>query len=213
MKDCLEWIFLSVNVIAAPYENYIDITLPNESTKQIRKYNIEKEPCIAILLLLLPSNLQRIFSYWTLLRKRMRLPCLLYRVTRISQLQFQGRHHQSSTGSLSFKDALLHEEMEAMDTCPTGVDEDWIMDPIEDTTDSLDLAIPLPPRVREKIYAQWKNNLIVKVVGKSFGYKALLLCLTGIWRPKGTISTNGGVTHKEHPDLKKIKKKIIFKLN
>ena len=30
----------------------------------------------------------------------------------------------SSTGSLSFKDALLHAEMEATDTCPTGVDED-----------------------------------------------------------------------------------------
>ena len=62
------------------------------------------------------------------------------------------------------------------------------MDPIEDTTDSLDLAIPLPPHVREKVYAPWKNNLIVKVVGKLFGYEALLLCLTGIWRPKGTIS-------------------------
>nr|POE82865.1 hypothetical protein CFP56_28270 [Quercus suber]POE82866.1 hypothetical protein CFP56_28271 [Quercus suber] len=94
----------------------------------------------------------------------------------------------SSTGSLFFKDALLHAEMEATDTCPIGVDKDWIMDPIGDTTDSLDLAIPLPPHVREKIYASWKNNLIVKVVGKSFGYKALLLRLTGIWRPKGTIS-------------------------
>ena len=62
------------------------------------------------------------------------------------------------------------------------------MDPIEGTTDSLDLAIPLPPHVREKMHAPWKNNLIVKVVGKSFGYKALLLRLTGIWQPKGTIS-------------------------
>ena len=84
----------------------------------------------------------------------------------------------SSTGSLSFKDVLLHVEMPRT--------QDWIMDPIEDTTDSLDLAIPLPPQVREKIYAPWKNNLIV--VGKSFGYKALLLRLTAIWRPKGTIS-------------------------
>ena len=32
-----------MNVIAAPYENYIDITLPNESTKQRRKYNIKKK--------------------------------------------------------------------------------------------------------------------------------------------------------------------------
>ena len=28
------WLFLPVNVIAAPYENYTDITLPNENTKQ-----------------------------------------------------------------------------------------------------------------------------------------------------------------------------------
>lgn len=33
-----------------------------------------------------------------------------------------------------------------------------------------------------------KPVIIVKEVGKSFGYKALVTRLTGIWRPKGNIN-------------------------
>ena len=31
-------------------------------------------------------------------------------------------------------------------------------------------AITLSAQVREKIYASWKSSIIIKVVGKSFGY-------------------------------------------
>ncbi|KAK7815823.1 hypothetical protein CFP56_001107 [Quercus suber] len=75
-----------------------------------------------------------------------------------------------------------------MDTCSTEVGDEWTTDPTKDASDLLDLTIHLPPHVREKIYAPWKNSLIVKVVGKSFGYKALFSCLTSIWRPKGYFS-------------------------
>lgn len=48
-------------------------------------------------------------------------------------------------------------------------------------------TVPLPPHVKEKIYAPWKTSIIVKGVGKSFGYKALLTWRTSIWRPKGNL--------------------------
>nr|POE93966.1 protein hothead [Quercus suber] len=98
------------------------------------------------------------------------------------------QEHSVRTGTLSFKEVLLHANMEAMDTCSTEVGDEWTTDPTKDASDLLDLTIHLPPHVREKIYAPWKNSLIVKVVGKSFGYKALFSCLTSIWRPKGYFS-------------------------
>ena len=49
-------------------------------------------------------------------------------------------------------------------------------------------AILLSSQVREKIYAPWKSSIIVKVVGKSFDYKALFTRLQGIWCPKGTFN-------------------------
>lgn len=49
-------------------------------------------------------------------------------------------------------------------------------------------TIKLSTQVREKIYAPWKSSFIVKVVGKSFGYKALCTRLQGIWRPEGTFN-------------------------
>lgn len=50
-------------------------------------------------------------------------------------------------------------------------------------------AITLPAHVCEKIYASWRSSsIIVKVVGKYFGYKSLHAHLTGIWKLKGNIS-------------------------
>lgn len=54
--------------------------------------------------------------------------------------------------------------------------------------DYVEHAIPLSAQVREKIYAPWKSSIIIKVVGKSFGYKALFTWLQGIWHPKGTFN-------------------------
>ena len=49
-------------------------------------------------------------------------------------------------------------------------------------------VIPLSSQVWEKIYVPWKSSIIVKVVGKSFGYKALFIWLQGIWHPKGMFN-------------------------
>lgn len=48
--------------------------------------------------------------------------------------------------------------------------------------------IPLSSHVQEKIYAPWESSIIVKVIGKSYDYKALFTELQGIWRPKGTFN-------------------------
>ena len=63
------------------------------------------------------------------------------------------------------------------------------MDNTEDgRAELLEPTIPLSSHVREKIYAPWKTSVIVKVVCKSFGYKALLIRHTGICRPKGNFT-------------------------
>ena len=42
--------------------------------------------------------------------------------------------------------------------------------------------------MQDKIYAPWWSSIIIKVIGKSFGYRNLLTCLGGIWKPKGKFS-------------------------
>ena len=48
--------------------------------------------------------------------------------------------------------------------------------------------IALSPQMQEQIYVPWRSSVIIKVVGKSFGYKNLLTRLGGIWKPKGKFS-------------------------
>ena len=48
--------------------------------------------------------------------------------------------------------------------------------------------ITLSPQVQDKIYAPWWSSIIIKVIGKSFGYRNLLTCLGSIWKPKGKFS-------------------------
>ena len=42
--------------------------------------------------------------------------------------------------------------------------------------------------MQEQIYAPWRSNVIIKVIGKSFGYRNLLTRLEGIWKPKGKFA-------------------------
>ena len=48
--------------------------------------------------------------------------------------------------------------------------------------------ITLSPQVQDKIYAPWRSSVIIKVIGKSFGYRNLITHLGGIWKPKGNFS-------------------------
>ena len=48
--------------------------------------------------------------------------------------------------------------------------------------------ITLSPQVQDKIYAPWCSSVIIKVIGKSFGYRNLITRLGGIWKPKGNFS-------------------------
>ena len=47
--------------------------------------------------------------------------------------------------------------------------------------------ITLSPQVQDKIYAPWHSSIIIKVIGKSFGYRNLITHLGGIWKPKGNF--------------------------
>ena len=90
----------------------------------------------------------------------------------------------------SFKVALLHDmSVDGNTVSSPTYEEDLLMDNTEDgRAKLLDPTIPFPSHVRENIYAPWKTSVIVKVIGKSFGYKTLLMRLTGIWRPKGNFT-------------------------
>ena len=48
--------------------------------------------------------------------------------------------------------------------------------------------ITLSPWVQDKIYAPWCSSIIIKVIGKSFGYRKLITRLGGIWKPKDNFS-------------------------
>lgn len=94
--------------------------------------------------------------------------------------------------STSFRDVLLQdilvdEEYETLQ----DVENEFTMDNNENNDNGTEVmdyyTVPLPPHVKEKIYAPWKTSIIVKGVGKSFGYKALLTWRTSIWRPKGNL--------------------------
>lgn len=94
--------------------------------------------------------------------------------------------------STSFRDVLLQdilvdEEYETLQ----DVENEFTMDNNENNDNGTEVmdyyTVLLPPHVKEKIYAPWKTSIIVKGVGKSFGYKALLTWRTSIWRPKGNL--------------------------
>ena len=40
--------------------------------------------------------------------------------------------------------------------------------------------ITLSPQVQDKIYTPWRSSIIIKVIGKSFGYRNLITRLGGI---------------------------------
>ena len=40
--------------------------------------------------------------------------------------------------------------------------------------------ITLSPQVQDKIYDPWRSSIIIKVIGKSFGYRNLITRLGGI---------------------------------
>ena len=48
--------------------------------------------------------------------------------------------------------------------------------------------ITLSPQVQDKIYAPWHSSVIIKVIGKAFGYRNLITHLGGIWKLKGNFS-------------------------
>ena len=48
-------------------------------------------------------------------------------------------------------------------------------------------TITLSPQLQDKIYAPWHSSIIIKVIGKSFGYRNLITHLGGIWKPKGNF--------------------------
>ena len=62
--------------------------------------------------------------------------------------------------------------------------EDQTSQGTEKRTDIITLSL----QVQDKIYAPWWSSIIIKVIGKSFGYRNLLTCLGGIWKPKGKFS-------------------------
>ncbi|KAK9290190.1 hypothetical protein L1049_008356 [Liquidambar formosana] len=102
-------------------------------------------------------------------------------------------HHQSaSTPSreLSFKDKLL-----GSFGSPLGLGNSMsTMDCEEEVYSDPESEDDSPPRVRlsaaikKRIRSPWRNCLIIKVFGKSYGYKSLLRRLHGIWRPQGPLS-------------------------
>ena len=48
-------------------------------------------------------------------------------------------------------------------------------------------TITLSPQLQDKIYAPWNSSIIIKVIGKSFGYRNLFTHLGGIWKPNGNF--------------------------
>ena len=72
--------------------------------------------------------------------------------------------------SISFKDAIMH-DMEVLEPTALPIREEGLeLTMTEDKPE--EHAITLSAQVREKIYASWKSSIIIKVVGKSFGYIA-----------------------------------------
>lgn len=76
--------------------------------------------------------------------------------------------------SISFKDAFMH-DMEVMEPNFLPVREERLELTMNEDgpEDHMEHVIPLSSQVRGKIYEPWKSSIIVKVVGKSFNYKAL----------------------------------------
>ena len=75
-----------------------------------------------------------------------------------------------ASSSISFKDAIMH-DMEVLEPTALPIREEGLE--LTMTEDELEEhAITLLAQVREKIYASWKSSIIIKVVGKSFGYIA-----------------------------------------
>lgn len=69
-------------------------------------------------------------------------------------------------------------------------DENWIAsdDQPSQGAENWTNIITFSPQLQDKIYAPEWSSVIVKVIGKSFGYKNLLTRLGGIWKPKGNFS-------------------------
>ena len=73
-----------------------------------------------------------------------------------------------ASSSISFKDAIMH-DMEVLEPTALPIREEGLeLTMTEDEPE--EHAITLSAQVREKIYASWKSSIIIKVVGKSFGY-------------------------------------------
>ena len=59
--------------------------------------------------------------------------------------------------------------------------EDQTSQGMEKRTDIINLS----PQVQDKIYAPWWSSIIIKVIGKSFGYRNLL-----VWEASGNPKVN-----------------------
>lgn len=105
----------------------------------------------------------------------------------ISQEKEKFKINSTSFRDVLLQDILVDEEYETLQ----DVENEFTMDNNENNDNGTEVmdyyTVPLPPHVKEKIYAPWKTSIIVKGVGKSFGYKALLTWRTSIWRPKGNL--------------------------
>ena len=96
---------------------------------------------------------------------------------------------QKKPPNVSFKEALMQDmnidlespfEGNAIDTMLTDENQIASKDqPSQGVEKRMDI-ITLSPQVQDKIYAPWRSSIIIKVIGKSFGYRNLITRLGGI---------------------------------
>ena len=70
----------------------------------------------------------------------------------------------------------VEQQIQNEDTQP-GAEEEHTDEPWE---------IQLTPELKNQLAGPWKTSVILKIMGRPLGYRALQTKLAGIWRPTGT---------------------------
>ena len=94
-----------------------------------------------------------------------------------------GRENQSQ----SLRDKLLNRNTPIQDEDT----DDWLLEEDDEATDTEEdpccPQIKISKEEKVRIRRPWKQTLIIKLLGRSIGYKTLLVKLSNLWRPKAAM--------------------------
>ena len=96
--------------------------------------------------------------------------------TKKARFREQGSY-ENNLPVMSFRDSLMKDEMnEGVDDLDIA-DEDVIIE-----TDGCIPSIVFSQKMQEQLVRPWKNTMIVKLLGRSIGYRSLCTKLESLWR-------------------------------